>query len=119
MRFLAESALWHGNGRALLTSRGNIQFRGFSASGARDFVQAATAAGLGDVDPVREVWRSAVAVSPLAGLDKACAPETSVIANALSRTLAQVTFPRELPAKFSFAVDGEGYFLSVHFGPTS
>ncbi len=50
-RVLADAATRHGNGAIELTNRGNLQFRGFTASSAVRFARLAVDAGLADPEP--------------------------------------------------------------------
>ncbi len=103
---LAEAARRHGNGAIELTNRGNLQFRGFTASSAARFAECAVAAGL--ADPDRSAERHNVLVSPLAGDDPGCAADTLAVARALEAALAVGHGLDRLPGKFGFVVDGGG-----------
>lgn len=109
LAFLAKYAARFGNGRITVTSRGNLQLRGLDEVSARDFPQLAAARGLGLADPEAESRRRILFVSPLAGKDSSCAPETLPLARALEAAL--ISFPPlwRPPEKFSLAVDGGGH----------
>ena len=111
-RLLADAARRHGNGAIELTNRGNLQFRGFTASSATAFAEAAVAAGLADADRSVERRRN-VLVSPLAGVDPGCAPGTLAVARAVGAALAGDHSLDRLPGKFGFVVDGGGA-LGLH-----
>ena len=110
-RLLADAARRHGNGAIELTNRGNLQFRGFTASSAAAFAEGAIAAGLADADRLAE--KRNVLVSPLAGADPGCAPDTLAVAAALRAALADDRGLDWLPGKFGFVVDGGGA-LGLH-----
>ena len=104
---IADAATRLGNGRIELTSRGNLQLRGFSPDTAPRFACELRTCGLGGEDASER--RRAVLVSPLAGLDPACDARTLPIARALDARLAAATHLSALPAKFVMGVDGGGY----------
>ncbi|KXV73693.1 hypothetical protein AD953_15050 [Acetobacter malorum] len=106
---LADVAEQDGNGQISLTNRGNVQLRGFSWEAAQAFPQRMIAAGLGQADPEAE-RRLALQVSPLAGVDPACATETLLCAEALRGGLIDSPSLSALPDKFGFCVDGGGLF---------
>lgn len=106
---LADVAEQDGNGQISLTNRGNVQLRGFSLEAAQAFPQRMIAAGLGQPDPEAE-RRLALQVSPLAGIDPACATETVLCAEALRNGLIDHPELSALPDKFGFCVDGGGFF---------
>ncbi|GFE92927.1 precorrin-3B synthase [Acetobacter persici] len=106
---LANVAEQDGNGQISLTNRGNVQLRGFAPEAARAFAQRMVAAGLGQADPDAE-RRLALQVSPLAGMDPACAGETMLCAEALRARLIGSPALSALPDKFGFCVDGGGFF---------
>jgi precorrin-3B synthase len=64
LRVIARVAAECGNGVVELTSRGNIQLRGFSEASARSASDAMVEAGLADADPDRERRRNVIAVPP-------------------------------------------------------
>jgi len=106
---IAQAATCHGNGVIELTNRGNVQLRGFARTAVDSFAATAIGAGL-SARSAAEDHRRAVLVSPLAGLDPACAPQTFPIARTLSARLAAAEDIVGLSAKFGFFVDGGGYF---------
>ena len=108
---LADVAQKQGNGRIGLTNRASLQLRGFGADAARRFPDIAVAAGLGLSDAGME-RRQAMLVSPLAGDDPACAPDTHACAEALRNALIGAAVLSALPGKFGFAVDGGGLYAS-------
>lgn len=100
-RRLAAAAAWHGNGVIELTTRGNLQVRGFSDVSAAAFADEMEEAGLS--------WRRhAPMVSPLADGDPACAPETLGLAVAVEAALADDPALDGLAPKFAVLVDGGG-----------
>lgn len=107
--FLAQIAEREGNGLICLTNRASLQLRGFSHNNALRFPEQAVLAGLGMANPEHEK-RLALLVSPLAGCDPSCAPDTLECATALRTALCHATSLSALPDKFGFAVDGGGLF---------
>ncbi|MFT8417926.1 MAG: precorrin-3B synthase [Acetobacter sp.] len=106
---LADVAQKQGNGRISLTNRASLQLRGFGANAARRFPDIAVAAGLGLPDAGME-RRQAMLVSPLAGDDPTCAPDTVACAESLRNALLGAKALSALPGKFGFAVDGGGLY---------
>ncbi|OAG73739.1 cobalamin biosynthesis protein CobG [Gluconobacter japonicus] len=104
---IAALASDHGNGTIELTNRGNLQLRGFSRDSARLAARTAIECGLADPDPARE-RRRAVLVSPLAGYDPACHPDTIAVARKLQAALLADDRLASLPGKFGWGVDGGG-----------
>jgi precorrin-3B synthase len=101
MRVLARLATDLGDGRAELTSRGNVQLRGLAAGAADPLTDQLTRAGLLPSlshDRVRNVL-----ASPLAGLDGG--PDLTAIVRALDAGLCARPRLAELPGRFLFAVD--------------
>ena len=101
LRELARLASELGDGRAELTSRGNIQLRGLAADAASSLTEALTRAGLLPSlshDRVRNVL-----ASPLAGLDGG--PDLTRIVRALDAALCARSRLAELSGRFLFAVD--------------
>lgn len=88
---IADAADECGNGVVELTSRGNLQIRGLTASSAPRFAAAMLAAGLADPDPARESRRNVITMPPH---DDALAAE-------IEEVLANVT---GLAAKFCVAI---------------
>ncbi len=64
LRAIADAADECGNGVVELTSRGNLQIRGLTASSAPRFAAAMLAAGLADPDPARESRRNVITMPP-------------------------------------------------------
>ncbi|GAN90132.1 cobalamin (vitamin B12) biosynthesis protein precorrin-3B biosynthesis protein CobG [Gluconobacter frateurii M-2] len=109
VRAIALMASDHGNGTIELTNRGNLQLRGFSLDSARLAGRTAIKCGLADQNPARE-RRRAVLVSPLAGYDPACHPDTAAVARKLQAELLADDRLASLPGKFGWGVDGGGLF---------
>ncbi|GBR12031.1 hypothetical protein [Asaia spathodeae] len=108
LSFLAEMAARQGNGRITLTLRGNLQLRGFQEEAARRFALQAAEAGLGLADPQRESRRRVLFMSPLAGRDPACAPDTLALAREIEAAVTASGFDWHPPEKFGVVVDGGG-----------
>ncbi|MFT8589707.1 MAG: precorrin-3B synthase [Acetobacter orientalis] len=104
---VAEEAEQHGNGLITLTNRANLQLRGFSYEQAQLFPARMRALGLGLADAWQEK-RQVLQVSPLAGLDPACAPDTALCGQMLRNALLATPSLNALPDKFGFAVEGGG-----------
>lgn len=103
---LSDAAEQLGNGAIELTSRANLQFRGFSPESAQQFADRVVALGL--ADPATESRRNVLA-SPLHGIDPVVAPPTGAVAAAMEALLGDPAFAA-LPAKFGIVVDGGGRF---------
>ena len=101
MRVLARLAGELGDGRAELTSRGNVQLRGLAADAAGPLAEELTLAGLLP-SPGHDLVRNVLA-SPLAGLDGG--PDLTAIVQALDAALCARPRLAELPGRFLFAVD--------------
>lgn len=112
LAFLASKAAAQGNGRITLTMRGNLQLRGFDEVAARRFSAEASERGLGLADPERESRRRLLFMSPLAGLDPDCAPDTLALAREVETALAVPELRWSPPEKFGVAVDGGGFVPS-------
>jgi precorrin-3B synthase len=95
LRAVASVAESDGNGVVEITSRGNLQLRGFTEASARDAAARLVAAGLADADPTREARRNVIATPPC---------DDALVA-ALEEMLAQT---EGLPPKFCVAVDAGG-----------
>lgn len=106
---LADAAEQEGNGQISLTSRSNVQLRGFGQDAAHAFAPRMVAAGLGLADREAE-RRVALQMSPLADRDPACAVDTTQCAAALRSGLIAASGLSALPDKFGFCVDGGGLF---------
>jgi precorrin-3B synthase len=101
LRVLARLADGLGDGRAELTSRGNVQLRGLAPSAAGPLADELTRGGLlpsRGHDLVRNVL-----ASPLAGLDGG--PDLTAIVRALDAGLCARPGLAGLPGRFLFAVD--------------
>ncbi|MBS0562120.1 MAG: hypothetical protein JSR21_18905 [Proteobacteria bacterium] len=64
LRAVASVSEAFGNGVVEITSRGNLQLRGFSEASAPEAAARLVAAGLADADPAREARRNVIAVPP-------------------------------------------------------
>jgi precorrin-3B synthase len=101
LRALARLADRLGDGRAELTSRGNVQLRGLAGTAATTLTSELAEAGLLPSlahDQVRNVI-----ASPLAGLDRG--PELTGLVRALDSALCARPRLTELSGRFLFAVD--------------
>ncbi len=101
LRVLARLAADLGDGRAELTSRGNVQLRGLAADAAEPLTDQLAAAGLFP-SPEHDRVRNVLA-SPLAGLDGG--PDLTAIVRVLDAALCARPRLAELPGRFLFAVD--------------
>jgi len=101
MRVLARLAAELGDGRAELTSRGNVQLRGLAADVAGPLTDQLAGAGLFP-SPEHDRVRNVLA-SPLAGLDGG--PDLTPIVQALDAALCARPRLAGLPGRFLFAVD--------------
>jgi precorrin-3B synthase len=101
MRVLARLAAELGDGRAELTSRGNVQLRGLAADAAGPLTDELARAGLFP-SPEHDRVRNVLA-SPLAGLDGG--PDLTAIVQGLDAALCARPWLAELPGRFLFAVD--------------
>lgn len=101
MRVLARLAGELGDGRAELTSRGNVQLRGLAAHAAGPLAEELARVGLLP-SPAHDLVRNVLA-SPLAGLDGG--PDLTAIVRALDAALCARPRLAELPGRFLFAVD--------------
>lgn len=99
---LLAAARQHGNGIVEITSRGNIQFRGLSASSAPAF---AAAVGSLDIEVSEGI---PVLANPLSGLDANEMLDAGALAQALRDALATVPLAASLAPKISVVVDGGG-----------
>jgi precorrin-3B synthase len=101
LRVLARLAAELGDGRAELTSRGNIQLRGLAADVAGPLTDQLARAGLFP-SPEHDLVRNVLA-SPLAGLDGG--PDLTAVVRALDAALCARPRLAGLPGRFLFAVD--------------
>jgi precorrin-3B synthase len=101
MRVLARLAGELGDGRAELTSRGNVQLRGLAADAAVPLAEELALAGLLP-SPGHDLVRNVLA-SPLAGLDGGT--DLTTIVQSLDAALCARPRLAELPGRFLFAVD--------------
>jgi precorrin-3B synthase len=99
---LCAAARQHGNGIIEITSRGNIQFRGLTASSASVF---AAAVGSLDIEVSEGI---PVLTDPLSGLDANEILDAGALARALRAALAVAPFAARLAPKTSVVVDGGG-----------
>jgi precorrin-3B synthase len=110
MRVLARLAAELGDGRAELTSRGNVQLRGLAEDAAGPLTDQLARAGLFP-SPGHDRVRNVLA-SPLAGLDGG--PDLTAIVQGLDAALCARPRLAELPGRFLFAVDdGRGDVASL------
>jgi precorrin-3B synthase len=100
--FLAGAASRFGQGVMELTSRANLQFRGFDSTGAAEFAQVVAARGLAALDHGAERRRNIVS-SPLNDAD----PDMAALAVELAAMLEDTTLAA-LPGKFGLVLDGGG-----------
>jgi precorrin-3B synthase len=108
---LSAAAVDLGDGRLELTSRGNVQLRGMSASAAAELVDRLTDVGLAP-SPTHELVRNIVA-SPLAGL--AGGPDLRPIVRALDAAICAAPRLADLSGRFLFAIDdGRGDVASMN-----
>ena len=101
MRALARLAAELGDGRAELTSRGNVQLRGLAPAATGPLTERLALAGLFP-SPEHDLVRNVLA-SPLAGLDGG--PDLTAIIRALDAGLCARPRLAGLPGRFLFAVD--------------
>jgi len=94
---LCEVARVHGNGQIDLTSRANLQLRGFDANSCQAAIDQLVAHMLVDPDPILEM-RRAVLVTP----DWRMGDDTQRIADALMLRVGDLP---DLPGKMGFAID--------------
>ncbi|MCW8307502.1 precorrin-3B synthase [Acidiphilium sp. PA] len=100
-RLVADAAARHGNGAIELTSRGNLQLRGFSAASA-----VAAAAMIGHLDqPAR---RPQLLTAPLLGVDPAAHPAGEVLAAGLGAVIAALPAVSGRAEKFFITLDAGG-----------
>ncbi len=102
LKRLGELAGMHGNGLLEITSRGNVQLRGLTATSAGALAE--------DLAPIESHFRFGLAidVSPLAGIDPTGDPAAAEIATAIEAGAAKATLEQRLAPKFSIIVDGGG-----------
>ncbi|WP_081369942.1 hypothetical protein [Granulibacter bethesdensis] len=93
---LAQAARLWGSGIIQLTSRGNVQLRGFTPETVKPFADAMVEAGLASADPLREAARI-VTVPPL------CGEAVRHLADAIEVALLPLA-PR-LPPKYGLCLD--------------
>ena len=101
LRVLARLAAELGDGRAELTSRGNVQLRGLAEDAAGPLTDELARAGLFP-SPGHDRVRNVLA-SPLAGLDGG--PDLTAIVQGLDAALCARPRLAELPGRFLFAID--------------
>ena len=104
LRAVADAAERSANGIVELTSRANLQLRGFSREAADSALDGLIAAGLVRLDADEDA-RCNVIGSPLAGID-ADTLDTGPIVDAISTILTE--HPAPLSPKFGVIVDGGG-----------
>lgn len=113
--YLAHAAAMFGSGVIELTSRANLQFRGFTATRAAQFARVVVEQHLGSAEAEVERRRNVI-VSPLVGVDPSVAPGTAEIALAMEAMLVDDPDLAGLPGKFGVVVDGGG-LLAVADAP--
>ena len=96
--FLADAAARWGNGVIELTSRANLQLRGFGQEGARAFATRAVERGLAAADPAAERRRNVI-------LGSVVGASSVALAFALDDMLVEDSTLDFLPPKFGLAVD--------------
>jgi len=101
LRVLARLAAGLGDGRAELTSRGNVQLRGLTADVAGPLTDELARAGLFP-SPEHDRVRNVLA-SPLAGLDGG--PDLTAIVQGLDAAMCARPRLAGLPGRFLFAID--------------
>src|SRR5271163_2191616 len=101
LRVLARLAAGLGDGRAELTSRGNVQLRGMTADVAGPLTDELARAGLFP-SPEHDRVRTVLA-SPLAGLDGG--PDLTAIVQGLDAAMCARPRLAGLPGRFLFAID--------------
>jgi precorrin-3B synthase len=109
LRALAELAREHGNGQLELTRRANLQLRGVTAASLPALQTALVRLGLVPASAAEEL-RRVLLVSPLSGLDPACA-SLEALAAQLEHTLAGLPPHTQLPAKFGVLLDSGASIL--------
>jgi precorrin-3B synthase len=104
---LAGAARRYGNGQIDLTRRANLQIRGVTPGTLPQLLVFLADRGLLDARAEAEAVRN-VLVSPLAGADPSEVLDVSPLAVEVARLLATDVSLWQLPAKFSFVIDGGG-----------
>jgi precorrin-3B synthase len=97
-RLIAAAARRFGNGMIEVTSRGNVQLRGFSAASAAE-----CAAMIGHLDAA--ALRPGLVVAPLLGVDPAGHPDAAELADAIAALLAGGAALSGRAEKFFVALD--------------
>ncbi|TLU71012.1 precorrin-3B synthase [Lichenicoccus roseus] len=102
---VSAAAARYGNGLIELTSRGNLQLRGFTSGSATEAAGCLAEAGLADPDPARE-RRSSLILSPL------LPPDGLAVAVLLGDTFAPSPLIDLLPPKFATGISAGRFPLA-------
>ncbi|MCB9958103.1 MAG: precorrin-3B synthase [Rhodospirillaceae bacterium] len=108
LQAVAEAAARHGSGEMEVTSRGNLQARGFDEAGHRAFAEVVLAHGLASPDPAAEAQRTVLAAPLSPADDPTCAFDAHGLARALERAKTADPALAHLPEKVGLAVCGGG-----------
>lgn len=106
-RTVADVARRFGSGELELTSRANLQLRGFSQASLPQAREELAVTGLVDADPRTEAVRNVVA-SPAADRDPQAVADVRGLARELAAAVTQRPALLELPPKVGLLVDGGG-----------
>lgn len=109
LSYIGQAALKYGNGLLDITQRGNLQIRGLTQESAHVFAQEIVEHRLASTHPLTEKRRN-IMVSPFAGIDPRCHPQTLAVAMDLNAKLQKAHELSPLSGKFSFIVDGGGQY---------
>ena len=106
-RIVADVTRRFGSGELELTSRANLQLRGFSAASLPQAREELAGTGLVDADPRTEAVRNVVA-SPAADRDPQAVADVRGMAREVAAAVTQRPALLELPPKVGLLVDGGG-----------
>ncbi|MEF8981433.1 precorrin-3B synthase [Thiohalorhabdus sp.] len=106
-RTVADVARRFGSGELEITSRANLQLRGFSGASLPRAREELAVTGLVDADPQTEAVRNVVA-SPAADRDPQAVADVRGLARELAAAVTQRPALLELPPKVGLLVDGGG-----------
>lgn len=112
-RFIAKAASDLGNGFMNLSQKANLQLRGFTPDHIQHFIPLAQREKLCSPNVIEEEKRNLL-VSPLAGIDPSCHPDTLNYAHCLQHEIIEHDTIKFLTGKFSFVIDGGGQFPLTH-----